>query len=175
MTRKLKPQKNSHTFWKYPRDRDQKHPDHFIKGYYDSQLNQEDNFKSNLRQKINSKIGGKVDQSDKLELRIRNLHLENKHFKTAGPIDCLKKLRGALRRLRSTGISNKLFETVLSKLEIKDTTLIKFMDKIIANTKDVKTSYINWSKVMNYVKEIEEVMDVEDWMVKIKRRQKYEN
>lgn len=110
-----------------------------------------------------------------MEQRIRNLKLENKYFKLSGPIECQRKLKEVLRRLRATGISPKMFRTVLSKVESKDPTIIKFLDKIIANSKDVKTSYINWSKVTNYVKEIEEVMDVEDWMVKMKRREKYEN
>ena len=117
-----------------------------------------------MRMKINQKLNKKSENSDPVEQRIKNLKLEKKYFKLSGPIECQKKLRDALRRLRATGISTKLFKTVLRKIERRDLSLIKLLDKNIANAKDVKTSYINWSKVINYVKEIEEVMEVEDWI-----------
>lgn len=111
---------------------------------------------------------------DEIGKRIDSLHLEKYLFKIQGPFFCEKKLKEILRRLRGTDIRREMFEAIVFKLERKDQNLINILDNMMTGINDAKTGYISWTKLLCYMKEIEEVNQVEDWVTQMRRRLKYE-
>lgn len=182
LMRTIAPSQNNHLFWKYPRDRDQKHPDEVIKGFYkelssgnlkvqNSKL--QSSSKPILHQSTN-RSNDATHKLDEVDKRIDNLRPEKSLFRIQGPFFSEKKLKDMLKRLRTTDIKSDMFEGILRRLEKKDKNIINIFDGMMSSINDAKSEYISWNKLLSYIREIEEVNQVESWVTKMRRRLRYE-